>query len=202
MLAVPGVAAGGQRSPAAFDVGGGHVGADEAALGEVLPGELGLDAGLALQEPVQGFVEVVWGEVPEWEGLAEGVGVEAAGGGQLGAGLEDAGGDQGDGEVAEARGLGIEEGLQAEQAQGAEDGGDMAVREGPLDAEGLGQAGDGGAALEQGAEVVDERLGPRGEVRQGAFADFAVCTEGLAEEHGRRRVAVGDTLDIQGYSIN
>ena len=64
------------------------------------------NAGLALQEPVRGFVEVVCGDVPELEGLAEGVtegvGGEAAGGGQLGAGLEDAGGDQGDGEVAGA----------------------------------------------------------------------------------------------------
>ena len=64
---------------------------------------------------------------------------------------------------------------------------------------GLGVAGDDGGALEQHAQALDERRGPFGEVGQGAFVDLAGVAEGLAQEHGGGRVAVGDAFDVHGY---
>ena len=55
------------------------------------------------------------------------------------------------------------------------------------------------AALEQHAQALDERRGPFGEVGQGAFVDLAGVAEGLAQEHGGGRVAVGDAFDVHGY---
>ena len=68
-----------------------------------------------------------------------------------------------------------------------------------LDVEGVVEAGHGGAALEQHAQALDERRGPFGEVGEGAFLDFAGGAEGLAQEHGGGRVAVGDAFDVHGY---
>ena len=92
-LAVAGMAAGG-GAVGALEVGGGDVGEDEGGVGEMAFGEGLLDGVLAGQEPVHGGVEVVGVGLAELEVVAEGVGqaggAEAAGGGELGARLEDA----------------------------------------------------------------------------------------------------------------
>ena len=67
----------------------------------------------------------------------------------------------------------------------------MAVRKGALDVEGVVEAGDGGAALEQHAQALDERRGPFGEVGQGAFVDLAGVAEELAQEHGGGELRLG-----------
>ena len=77
----------------------------------------------------------------------------------------------------------------------------MAVGPRAHDVEGVVEAGDGGAALEQHAQALDERRGPFGEVGEGAFFDLAGVAEGLAQEHGGRRAAVGDAFDVHGYWI-
>ena len=77
----------------------------------------------------------------------------------------------------------------------------MAVRFGAHDVEGVVEAGHRGAALEQYAQALDERRGPFGEVGEGAFLDLAGVAEGLAQEHGGGRVAVGDAFDVHGYWI-
>ena len=66
------------------------------------------------------------------------------------------GDDEGDGERAGAGGAGIDEGVEAERAEGAEDGGDMAVGAGADDGEIVLEVGDSSAALEQSAEALDE----------------------------------------------
>ena len=126
------------------------------------PGQADFDGGLALEQPVHGEVQVVVGD-----------GAEAAGGGQLGAGLGDAGHDQGAGEVAVAGGLRVEEGVEAQLAEGAKGRGDKPVGLGAEDGEGVGEIGDSGAALEEGAEALNEVFGPLGEVEDGVFADLA-----------------------------
>ena len=133
------------------------------------------------------------------EGVGQGGGAETAGGGELGARLEDARDSEGNGERAEAGGAGIDEGVEAERAEGAEDSGDMAVGAGADDGEIVLEVGDGSAALEQSAEFLDEVRGPLGEVEDGALADLGANAEGLAEKDGGGRVAVGDGLDIHGY---
>ena len=81
----------------------------------------------------------------------------------------------------------------------------MAVGPRAHDVEGVVEAGDRGAALEQHAQALDQRRGPFGEVGEGAFPDLAGIAEGLAQEHGGGRVAVGDAfrctwlLDSKGY---
>jgi hypothetical protein len=41
-----------------------------------------------------------------------------------------------------------------------------------------------------------------GEIGEGAFSDFAVLSEGFAEEDGGGGGAVGDGLDVHGYRIS
>jgi hypothetical protein len=97
----------------------------------------------------------------------------------------------------------VDELVEVQSVQGAEDGGHVAVRAGANDIEGLRKRrGDGGGALQNGAEGVELSGGPMREVGEGAVANFAVEAEGLAEEDGGRRVAVGDGGDIHAYYIS
>ena len=68
---------------------------------------------------------------------------------------------------------------------GAECGGDVAVRQGPCDGEGIVLGGDDGAALEHTAQAFDVRGRPIGEIAQGALTDLAVLSVALAQENGR-----------------
>ena len=122
---------------------------------------------------------------------------ESAGGGKLGAGIEDAGHDHGDDQVALAGATAGDEGFEAALAQAGEDGGDMAVGQGADDVKGVmeGDVG-GGGAFEEAAQGVNEVGREFGEVGKGAFSDLAVFPEGLAQEDGGRGVAVGDDVYI------
>ena len=57
-----------------------------------------------------------------------------------------------------------------------------------------------GAALEQRAQAFDERGRPVTEVEQGALLDLAVDAIALAQEDSGRGIAVGNGLDVHGYS--
>ena len=89
--------------------------------------------------------------------------------------------------------------MEAQRAHQAEHGDDMAVGEGAHDIEGLVQVGDGGAALQEGLEALDEGGGPLREIGEGAFLDLAGLAVGLAKQHRGWGVAVGDGFDIHGY---
>ena len=58
-------------------------------------------------------------------------------GGQFGAGVDDAGNDHGDDQIAQAAAGTSDEGVQAELLEGAEDGGDMAMGVAADDGEGV-----------------------------------------------------------------
>jgi len=91
----------------------------------------------------------------------------------------------------------IEEAVETQLAQSAEDGGDVAVRAGADDVEGLRERGtEGGGALQDGAKGIDFGRGPVGEIGDGAVVDLAVLAEALAEEDSGRGVAIGDGGDI------
>ena len=94
--------------------------------------------------------------------------MQAAGGGELGAGMSATGDDQGEGQVALGTGR-AEAAIQADLAQGAEESGDVTVRLGANDVEGGLEAGDGGALLEQDAQALDEVGRPLGEIGEGEF---------------------------------
>ncbi len=92
--------------------------------GVAVRGELALDGGLALGEPVHGLVEIVGGGVGDVEEGGEGGaagGAELALDAQLGAGLEQAAGDHGKGEGAVAVGLVEEQAVELEALGGAEE---------------------------------------------------------------------------------
>jgi hypothetical protein len=89
-------------------------------------------------------------------------------------------------------------------AQATEYGGDVAVRQGPGDEEGLRQRG-GRATQRAGqcaAESVHLMRGEMSDVGDCASLDFAVEAVGFAEEDGGRGVAIGHGGDIHAYTIS
>ena len=88
---------------------------------------------------------------------------------------------QGEDEVAAAIAVGAKDAVEADLARRAEGGGDMAVRQGAGDGEGFALGGDDGAAFEHAAQAFDMRLGPVGEVAEGALPDLAVFAIALAQ---------------------
>ena len=74
--------------------------------------------------------------------------MKGAGSGEFGGWFQNAGHDHGHHEIAIAVGMLIEEAIEMQVMQSAEDGGDVAVRAGPDDVKGLRQRGaDGSRAL-------------------------------------------------------
>ncbi len=167
---------------------------------------MALDAVLATQEPVHGPVKLVVAGVLDAEFLAQrmgqGLAAQGAGGGQLGAGIQDAGQDDRGGEGPLAGGAAVEEPLEAQASGGSEGGGDMAVGPGAQDGEGVAHGGERNAAFQKDAQSLDDVLGPRGQVGEGALFDFAVFAEGLAQQDGGRGVTVGYPFDVHGYDSN
>jgi hypothetical protein len=137
------------------------------------------------------------------ETVVESIAVKPASGSQFGGGLDDAGDDHGDDEIALAAGNWIEDGIQMQVAQAAEHGGDMAVRQGTGDVEGLWQRGRGDSqrAGQCQAEGVNLLRGEMSDVGNGASFDFTVEAIGFAEEDGGRGVAVGHGGDVHAYII-
>ena len=202
-LAVARVAAPPQRAAASFQIHRGEVVQHQRAVLEMASGQPSFDPLLALEQPVHGGVQVVLVAVLQpqrlGERVARGVRRQALGGGQLGTRIEDPGDDHRQHASALGRVRAGDGAIQSQLAQRAELGGDMAVGFGTHDVEGVVEAGHRGAALEQHAQAVDERRGPFGEVGEGAFLDLAGVAEGLAQEHGGGRFAVGDAFDVHGY---
>jgi len=86
-------------------------------------------------------------------------------------------------------------------SKSSEGSGDMAMRTRAEDLKGL-LAGDQIFSLQDAAQEIDLRGGPRGEIGEGAFVDLGAYADGFAEEDGRGRVAVGDGLNIHGSILN
>ena len=145
------------------------------------------DPPLAPYQPVHRFVEFILVDGLQPQDLAEGgdsaLRVQGASGGQFGAGVDDAGDNHGDDEIAPATGRTSDEGMQAELLEGAEDGGDMAVGV-------AAQAGEGGLGIDQGfafessADEIDDVVGEVGDVAEGFMLDLAVVAEGSAQQMG------------------
>src|ERR1700749_2602150 len=75
----------------------------------------------------------------------------------------------------------------------------MAMRQCADDLQRLGARRHNHAALEQGAQSLDPLARPIGQVQQGPLLDLAILAVGLAQQDGRRRIAVRDALDVHGF---
>ena len=124
---------------------------------------------------------------------------EPPGGGELGVGGQHAGDDGGEGEVALAAAVAVQDALEAEGAASAEDGGDMAVGPGAFHLQEVGEVLDGDTTLEDGAEAVDDLGREAGEVGDGSLADAGAIAPGLAEQDGGFTGLVGDGFDVEGH---
>ena len=152
------------------------------ALGQAL-----FDAALASQQPVHGGVQLILVDLTQRQQVTEGgdgaFGVQAAGGGEFGACVDDTSDDHGDDEIALAGGGTGDEGMEAELVERTEDGGDVAVGVAAQATEGdLGI--DEGLAFEGSADEIDDVVWEVGDVAESFVADLAVLAEGSAEEMG------------------
>jgi hypothetical protein len=96
----------------------------------------------------------------------------------------------------------VDQAVELQTVQSAEDGGHVAVGAGADDVEGLRQRDtDGSSAFQDGAECVDFGKRPMGDVGEGTVEDLAVETEGFTEEDGGRGVAVGYSGNVHVYII-
>ena len=204
-LIVSGVAPSAEWAVESFKVGGTEIVQDQRTVVEMALGESPFNARLPLKQPIHGLIEFLFADRVQLQAGAEGVGTEVRlerpGGGEFGAGFENAADDESGDEIPRAAGSRVEPGIQLKIAQRAEGGGDMAVREGAGDGEGLVQRADG-LTFEDGAEGVDLGRLPIGEVSEGAVFDLVALAEGLAEEDGGRGIAVGDGGYVHVYSID
>jgi hypothetical protein len=193
-LAVPGVAAGGQRAAPAFQPRRGQVEQRHPGRvglrGEVTGRELGLDGVLLVPEPVHRGVDVIGSRVRDAEVGAQGGVVPPGQGGQLGGRGDDPGDDQGQGQVPLAA-RGAEQGGQPQLGGHGMDGGGVAVRHRPGDGDGAG-GGDELLAFEAGVDPVDDVAGQRGQVGDGLVLDLAGVAVGAAQV--RRGVVLAAAL--------
>jgi hypothetical protein len=179
------VAALGERAATPLHIARGDVVEHERAVAEMAFGQRGLDRGLALQQPIERSVELVFIDLADAEHLAE-----ARSGGCR---RERAGGEY---EIAAAVAVGAEHPVEADSAGRAEGGGDMAVRQRTGDGERVAVGGDDGSAPEHAAQPFNVSGRPVGEVAERAFTNFAAFAMALAQQDGGRRVPVGHRFDI------
>ena len=142
-------------------------------------GQPGLDRVLAVFQPVHRRVDVIGGRARDAEVGAQG-GIGPPGqGGQLGAGLDHPGDDQGQGQVPLAA-RGAEQGGQPEFAGHGMHGGDVAVRHRPGDGD---RAGGGNQllAFQPGVDQVDDVVRQGGQVGHGLVLDLAAVAVGAAQ---------------------
>jgi hypothetical protein len=148
-----------------------------------------LDRRLADRQPVECAIELVLVDHPESELLAEAGGRsvrrQRAGGGKLGAGIEDAADHQGQGEVAAAVAIWAEQPIEADLARCAEGSVDMTMRQRADNGDGILVLGNDGAAFEQRLEAGDPLVRPVGEVQERALFDLASLAVALAQQDRR-----------------
>src|SRR6476646_7760500 len=120
----------------------------QTTLAEMATCQFALDAVLALAQPIERLIELFLGGGGVVENIGERGALPQAQGSEFGGGEEEPLDQECDTEIALPGGRGGKDGLQAEPAEGAENGVDMAVRQRGDAAEGL-AGGEKGFALER-----------------------------------------------------
>ena len=199
-LAVPGVAAGGQRAVRAFQPRAGQV--EQGHLrrvrgrGQVAAGQPGLDRVLLAGQPVHRGVDVVGGRAGCAQVGAQGRVSPPGQGGQLGGRGHDPGDDQRQGQVPLAARRAQQRG-QAQLGGHRCDGGDVAVRQGPGDGDRLG-GGHQRGAFQARVDQVDDVIGQRGDVGDGLVLDLAGLPVGAAQVGRGVVLAAALLVDVPG----
>ena len=116
--------------------------------------------------------------------------------------MEQTFGDHGHHKVALTTGLGGKQRVEAEAADGAQDGLNVAVREGVIDLEGR-AGGEEHLAGERAADQIDEVRGEMGDVAEGFVFDLGADAEGAAKKVGLIGLALIDSgcsghMDLAG----
>src|SRR6266566_4867118 len=109
-----------------------HVIEHQPALPQMASGQLLLDALLAFQKPVHGFVQIILGGLGHSQLLGQGGGVPLAGGCQFRAGIDQALNDHGHHQISFPAALSGNQAIQLEPVDHFQDGLNMAVRKGFL----------------------------------------------------------------------
>ena len=166
-------------------------------------GQALLDMSLATEQPVEHLQQFIAGDRPQAQHGAQAGGGRVRGempsGGQLRARVEETGEDGGDGKIPLPTRVAMQQTHQPQTAQRSQPGRHVAVGQGPADGEGVLDALQRDAALQQGADAVDQRLGHAGEVGAGLLADAFAFAPGLTDEEGGSAVAVGDGFEVIGH---
>jgi hypothetical protein len=186
-----GVADGAQRAGPPLERGGGDVVQHQRAAGQVPRGQRVLDLLLPVMQVVHRCVQVILITRPQPEDLAQGAGrgllAQPAGDGELGAGRDHLRDRHRDHQVPLPGRLGVDQLLQAQGPQGAQHGGDVAVREAAGDLERPARVRGGRRlALEHPGQRLDLGLGPGGQVGQGAVLDLARLAVAFPQKDGGR----------------
>src|SRR5271165_702341 len=214
LLAVPVVAALGQRATAAFDIARRHVVEHQRPALQMPLGERGFDGALTFMQPIERRVEFVLVDLAEAEFDTEAGGggrrIERLGGGEFGGRRDDAADDHRQDEIANSIGLavglagvlGSQQPVEADGARRAEHGRDVAMRQRAFDRQSLLAGGNDDAALEDAAQALDMLRRPVRQIEQRALADALAVPIALAQEDGGRRATVRDDLDIHGGMIS
>ena len=202
-LAVPVVTECRQGATPSLQEAGGDVIKDQGGVAEMAVGQTLLDVSLAPEQPVEHAQQLIAGDRPQAQQGAEagggGIGGEMPCGGQLRARVEQTGQDGADGQIPLAPGVAMQQTHQPQSAQRAQPGCHVAVGQGSADGEGVFDALQRDAALEQGADPVDERFGHAGEVGAGLLADAFAFAPGLTDEEGGTAAAVGNGFEVIGH---
>ena len=169
-------------------------------MGEVAPGQRGLDRGLALQEPVQRSVKFIFIDLTEPEHFAEarcgGGRRQRTCGSEFGRRLEDATDDEGEDKVSAAIAAGAENRLEPDVAGDAERGGDMTVWQAADDGEGITLGGNDRATFQHTTQTLDVGCGPVGKIAQCALTHLAAFAVALAQQDRGRRVPIPNSFDV------
>jgi len=189
-----------QLAAPSLEIARGDVVEHEHAVFEVALSEDLLDARLAAAQKVEGGVEFVLVDLAQAEHRAERVGggrlAELARGRELGGRLDDPRHDHGQDQLGPALGSLRQHLVEPEPAQRPEHGRDVAMRQRTGDLEALGGERHKGLSGQHPAKAIDLGLRPIGDVGERARLDLAAFAIALAQQDGRRRIAVGDARDV------
>jgi hypothetical protein len=160
---------------------------------------------LTCEQPVERFVKLRSRDWPEPQNPSRAGAscwlIQHSRRGQLGGGGDNPVHDHSQDKIARPVAFGTEDPVEAGVADRAQDGGDMAMGQRPRNGEGILAGRQRRSAFEDDAQSLHLFRRPAGKIEQGALFNLAAVAIALAQKHGRRRIAVGDGLDIHGRCL-